>query len=54
MTEVNLLGLFLCCRATLPIVSRGGDSIMNVTSCAAQSGRTSVGMAGYGASKAGG
>jgi NAD(P)-dependent dehydrogenase (short-subunit alcohol dehydrogenase family) len=54
MMEVNLRGLFLCCQAAVPIMSQGGGgSIINLTSSAAQSGRTSIGMAGYGASKAG-
>jgi 3-oxoacyl-[acyl-carrier protein] reductase len=54
MMEVNLRGLFLCCRAVVPIMAgRGGGSIINLTSSAAESGRNSVGMAGYGASKAG-
>jgi NAD(P)-dependent dehydrogenase (short-subunit alcohol dehydrogenase family) len=54
MTEVNLRGVFLCCRAAVPIMAgAGGGSIVNLTSSAAESGRMSVGMAGYGASKAG-
>jgi NAD(P)-dependent dehydrogenase (short-subunit alcohol dehydrogenase family) len=54
MMEVNLRGVFLCCRAAVPIMARGGGgSIVNLTSSAAESGRASTGMAGYGASKAG-
>ncbi len=54
MMDVNLRGVFLCCRAAVPIMSRaGGGSIINLTSSAAQSGRESIGMAAYAASKAG-
>jgi 3-oxoacyl-[acyl-carrier protein] reductase len=54
MMEVNLRGLFLCCRAAVPIMAEQGcGSIINLSSGAAESGRDSRGMSGYGASKAG-
>jgi 3-oxoacyl-[acyl-carrier protein] reductase len=54
MMEVNLRGLFLCCRAAVPIMARGGGgSIVNLTSRAAESGFPALGRAAYAASKAG-
>ena len=50
--EVNLGGVFRCCRAVLPgMVSRRGGSIVNVASLSAIHGRP--GQAAYAASKAG-
>jgi NAD(P)-dependent dehydrogenase (short-subunit alcohol dehydrogenase family) len=54
MMEVNLRGLFLCCRAAVPVLARrGGGSIINLTSRAAESDFPANGRAGYAASKAG-
>jgi 3-oxoacyl-[acyl-carrier protein] reductase len=54
MMEVNLRGLFLCCRAAVPIMARGGGgSIVNLTSRAAEWEFPAVGRAAYAASKAG-
>ena len=53
MLGVNLKGVFLCCRAALPLMrGRGGASIVNLASI---SGRTKSILAGphYAASKAG-
>jgi NAD(P)-dependent dehydrogenase (short-subunit alcohol dehydrogenase family) len=54
MMEVNLRGLFLCCRAAIPIMTRGGGgSIVNLTSRAAEWEFPAAGRAAYAASKAG-
>jgi len=54
MMEVNLRGVFLSCRAAVPLLARrGGGSIINLTSRAAESGFPSSGRAAYAASKAG-
>jgi 3-oxoacyl-[acyl-carrier protein] reductase len=54
MIDVNLRGVFLCCRAAVPLMVRGGGgSIITLTSSAAERGRESAGMAAYAATKAG-
>lgn len=54
MIDVNLRGVFLCCRAAIPLLARrGGGSIINLTSRAAESGFPANGRAAYAASKAG-
>jgi NAD(P)-dependent dehydrogenase (short-subunit alcohol dehydrogenase family) len=54
MMEVNLRGVFLCCRAAVPIMAgRGGGSIIGLTSNAGEPHRDSSGMAGYAVTKAG-
>jgi 3-oxoacyl-[acyl-carrier protein] reductase len=53
MMAVNLRGIFLCCRAAVRLMTRrGGGSIVNLTSNAAEAGRSVPGMAAYAASKA--
>ena len=48
--EVNTLGIFLCCRAVLPVFkARGGGRIVNISSGVAFKGNP--GMAHYVASK---
>jgi 3-oxoacyl-[acyl-carrier protein] reductase len=49
--QVNLDGVFYCCRAALALMRKGGGSIINVSSVAAFAG--SVGQANYAAAKAG-
>jgi NAD(P)-dependent dehydrogenase (short-subunit alcohol dehydrogenase family) len=50
--EVNVLGVYLCCRATIPgMIARGGGRIVNVASGAAYLPGSS--STAYGASKAG-
>jgi NAD(P)-dependent dehydrogenase (short-subunit alcohol dehydrogenase family) len=51
--EVNVLGVYLCCRAFGPrMVERGGGRIVNVASGAAYLPATLRGSSAYGASKA--
>jgi NAD(P)-dependent dehydrogenase (short-subunit alcohol dehydrogenase family) len=54
MMDVNLRGVFLCCRAAIPLLARrGGGSIINLTSRAAEWSFPATGRAAYAASKAG-
>ncbi len=52
MLRVNLTGTFLCCRAALPLMRRGGrGSIVNLSSITGVTG--AAGSVPYGAAKAG-
>ena len=51
--EVNVLGLFLCCRSAVPgMLERGGGRIVNVASGAAYLPTTGMSSTAYGPSKA--
>ena len=51
--EVNVLGVFLCCRAAVPgMLSRGGGRIVNVSSGSAYLPATGMPSTAYGPSKA--
>jgi NAD(P)-dependent dehydrogenase (short-subunit alcohol dehydrogenase family) len=51
--EVNVLGVFLCCRAAVPgMLARGGGRIVNVASGAAYLPTTGMSSTAYGPSKA--
>jgi len=51
--EVNVLGVFLCCRAAVPgMVARGGGRIVNVSSGAAYLPAGGMSSTAYGPSKA--
>jgi 3-oxoacyl-[acyl-carrier protein] reductase len=51
--EVNVLGVFLCCRHAVPgMLERGGGRIVNVTSGAAYLPTTGMASTAYGPSKA--
>jgi len=48
--DVNLVGTFLCCHTAIPLMSRGGIIVNNISVAANQ---TFAGMSAYSASKAG-
>ena len=51
--RINVTGLFLCCKAVVPIMkTQGRGKIVNISSLAARAGRPGVGV-NYAASKAG-
>ena len=51
--RVNLTGIFLCCRAVVPVMKKqGGGKIVNMASIGGRTGRPGVGV-NYAASKAG-
>jgi len=51
--RVNLTGIFLCCRAVVPVMKKqGGGKIVNIASLGGRTGRPGVGV-NYAASKAG-
>jgi 3-oxoacyl-[acyl-carrier protein] reductase len=51
--RINVTGLFLCCKAVVPIMKKQGrGKIVNISSLAARAGRPGVGV-NYAASKAG-
>ena len=51
--EMNLVSCFLCCRAALGAMKRGGGRIVNVAARPALEPRSGAGMVAYTASKAG-
>jgi citronellol/citronellal dehydrogenase len=52
--EINLRGIWLCTRASVPLMKRrGGGSIVNLSSGATEPDKDLPGMAAYAASKAG-
>ncbi len=50
VVDTNLTGMFLCCRAALPLMRAGGTIVNNLSVAATQA---FAGMAAYNASKAG-
>ena len=49
--DVNLKGVYLCCRAAFPALAAAGGAVVNLSSAAAL--RAKAGMGAYAASKAG-